>query len=62
MRAHARATPPIHRLMAMGFNWFLGNFAGIGATVVAQALAHALFLHAGSRLRSRQLTGLLSWP
>ena len=48
--------------MATGFNWFLGNFAGIGATVVAQALAHALLSHAGSRLRNRQLTGLLSWP
>jgi len=48
--------------MATGFNWFLGNFAGIGATVVPQAFAHALFLHAGSRLRSGQLTGLLSWP
>jgi hypothetical protein len=48
--------------MATGFNWFLGNFAGIGATIVAQAFAHALFLHARSRLRSRQLTGLLSWP
>ena len=62
MRAHARATPPIHQLNGHGFNWFLGNFAGIGATVVAQALAHALFLHAGSCLRSRQLTELLSWP
>jgi hypothetical protein len=48
--------------MAMGFSWFPGHFAGMGATVVAQALAHALFLHPGSRLRSRQLTGLLSWP
>jgi hypothetical protein len=48
--------------MATDFSWFLGNVAGIGATVVAQAFAHALFLHAGSRLRSRQLTGLLSWP
>jgi len=48
--------------MATGSSWFLGIFGGIGATVVAQALAHALLPHAGSRLRNRQLTGLLSWP
>ena len=34
-------------MSATGFTWFLGNFAGAGATVVAWASAHALFLHRG---------------
>jgi signal transduction histidine kinase len=34
-------------MSATGFAWFLGNFAGAGATVVAWASAHALFLHRG---------------
>jgi hypothetical protein len=34
-------------MSATGFTWFLGNFAGVGATVVAWASAHALFLHRG---------------
>jgi signal transduction histidine kinase len=34
-------------MSATGFTWFLGNFAGVGVTVVAWASAHALFLHRG---------------
>jgi hypothetical protein len=34
-------------MMATGFTWFLGNFAGVGAAVVAWVSAHALFLHRG---------------
>jgi len=43
--------------MATGSSWFLGNFGGIGATIVAQALAHALLPHAGSRLRNASSPG-----
>ena len=34
-------------MSATGFTWFFGNFAGVGATVLAWASAHALFLHRG---------------
>jgi hypothetical protein len=34
-------------MSATGFAWFLGNFAGVGAAVVAWVSAHALFLHRG---------------
>jgi signal transduction histidine kinase len=34
-------------MCATGFTWFLGNFAGVGATVVAWVSAHALYLHRG---------------
>jgi signal transduction histidine kinase len=34
-------------MSATGFTWFLGNFAGVGVSVVAWATAHALYLHRG---------------
>jgi hypothetical protein len=34
-------------MLATGFAWFLGNFAGIGVGVVAWVAAHALYLHRG---------------
>ena len=34
-------------MSATGFAWFLGNFAGVGVSVVAWAAAHALYLHRG---------------
>src|SRR3984957_4992756 len=34
-------------MMATGFTWFLGNFAGVGVSVVAWVAAHALYLHRG---------------
>ena len=34
-------------MTATGFAWFLGNFAGVGVSVVAWAAAHALYLHRG---------------
>jgi signal transduction histidine kinase len=34
-------------MMATGFTWYLGNFAGVGVSVVAWAAAHALYLHRG---------------
>jgi hypothetical protein len=34
-------------MSATGFTWFLGNFAGVGVSVVAWAAAHALYLHRG---------------
>jgi signal transduction histidine kinase len=34
-------------MMAAGFTWFLGNFAGVGVSVVAWVAAHALYLHRG---------------
>jgi len=47
----ASARPPESRsgvlMLATGFAWFLGNFAGIGVGVVAWVAAHALYLHRG---------------
>jgi signal transduction histidine kinase len=34
-------------MSATGFAWFLGNFAGVGVSVVAWVAAHALYLHRG---------------
>ena len=34
-------------MSATGFTWFLGNFAGVGVSVVAWVAAHALYLHRG---------------
>jgi signal transduction histidine kinase len=34
-------------MSATGFAWFLGNFAGVGVSVLAWAAAHALYLHRG---------------
>ena len=34
-------------MMATGFTWFVGNFAGVSAAFVAWVSAHALFLHRG---------------
>ena len=34
-------------MSATGFTWFLGNFAGVGVSIVAWAAAHALYLHRG---------------
>jgi signal transduction histidine kinase len=34
-------------MSATGFAWFLGNFAGVGVSVLAWAGAHALYLHRG---------------
>ena len=34
-------------MSATGFAWFLGNFAGVGVSVVAWVAAHALYLYRG---------------
>jgi signal transduction histidine kinase len=34
-------------MMAAGFTWFFGNFAGVGVSVVAWAAVHTLYLHRG---------------